>query len=194
MDNFINFVKKKKRFLLLDSFAIAIFARKISKNQVKELNLKLDTIILFLFLKDRNGLRMEDCIEPIHRDGVAKEERSIISRARSASSISNIRSSRRTECRPRSVRCILSMAFPFKGKVGGKFADCGAERHKRFDLNFIPAIMDVDFSPWRFDSIRVHCASPSPQRFSRFRLMARNWKDGEDFFFPPLFFHFKYSK
>lgn len=156
------------------------------------MNLKLDTIILFL--KDRNGLRMEDCIEPIHRDGVAKEERSIISRARSASSISNIRSSRRTECRPRSVRCILSTAFPFKGKVGGKFADCGAERHKRFDLNFIPAIMDVDFSPWRFDSIRVHCASPSPQRFSRFRLMARNWRNGEDFFFFPLFFHFKYSK
>lgn len=99
-----------------------------------------------------------------YSDGVAKEERSIISRARSASSISNIRSSRRTECRPRSVRCILSTAFPFKGKVGGKFADCGAERHKRFDLNFIPAIMDVDFA--RGGSIPFgSTVRPSPHDF-----------------------------
>lgn len=117
-----------------------MYSQFLEKN-FEKLNFNLDLTILFL----SQWPSMEDCIESIQRGGVAKEERSIISRARSASSISNIRSSRRTECRPRSVRRILSTILSREKLVESSLAG-GAERHKRFDLNFIPAIMDVDFA------------------------------------------------
>lgn len=74
------------------------------------------------------------------------------------------------KCTPHTFRGVS----PFKGKLVRKVrgaAGPSAVPHKRFDLNFIPAIMDVDFAGG--DSIPFWTARKSA-RFSRFRLMTRN--------------------
>lgn len=70
----------------------------------------------------------------------------------------------------------------FQGKSWWKVRWLRGRAAQKIRFEFHTGDYGCRFRPWRFDSIRVHCATKSA-RFSRFRLMARNWRRSFSFFF-----------